>query len=202
MERAAGIEPAPKAWKAFVIPFHHARNVRTPNLARDRRQGRVFFAPAAASERQFEPFVPKHWNQKINPAAARLCTLNCRNLWLHSRHVHGNVHQDFEARRESTRFRPGRFPDEPRTPRLISTAPGPRSRNMRFIFVADATLMERSHVCFPIAAHLPHLRPSPAPRRRPLPVVQDTGDPKPDPQCLARQRPAPRARHASLPAWR
>ena len=25
MERAAGIEPAPRAWKARVIPFHHAR---------------------------------------------------------------------------------------------------------------------------------------------------------------------------------
>jgi hypothetical protein len=28
LERAAGIEPALKAWKAFVIPFHHARDVR------------------------------------------------------------------------------------------------------------------------------------------------------------------------------
>lgn len=25
LERAAGIEPAPRAWKARVIPFHHAR---------------------------------------------------------------------------------------------------------------------------------------------------------------------------------
>ena len=39
LERAAGIEPALKAWKALVIPFHHARGDITRSRAAAPGQG-------------------------------------------------------------------------------------------------------------------------------------------------------------------
>lgn len=39
LERAAGIEPALKAWKALVIPFHHARGDITRSRATAPGQG-------------------------------------------------------------------------------------------------------------------------------------------------------------------
>ena len=37
LERVAGIEPAPKAWKALMIPFHNTRAVLDPYVSQKLR---------------------------------------------------------------------------------------------------------------------------------------------------------------------
>ena len=65
MERVAGIEPAPSAWKAEVLPLNYTRiRHRHPNVTRERRSpvglcgggGWIRTSEAFASDLQSDPF--------------------------------------------------------------------------------------------------------------------------------------------------
>lgn len=57
MERAAGIEPAPSAWKAEVLPLYHARmNTAYRTVQKFGGEGRIRTFEAFAADLQSAPF--------------------------------------------------------------------------------------------------------------------------------------------------
>src|SRR5690606_13770224 len=84
LERAAGIEPAPKAWKAFVIPFHHARSPEIPSLARVRGQGARWGGEVGHGKpgRAAQLAITRSSGRSVRPSRSRICGLALTRSWI------------------------------------------------------------------------------------------------------------------------
>ena len=67
LERVAGIEPAPRAWKARVIPFHHTRSLTLVHISWVMRRQALKDAngPEPAPAVAFDPlrFIRRYSNE-------------------------------------------------------------------------------------------------------------------------------------------